>query len=478
MKKFLLAVAILVLVSLAVILGLSYRSGVKAEETLRARVAEWDLPGVFDVSMVEYDRGLFRSHAVTRVVFEPTANVAEAEIGSLARIQVQHTVYHGPFPFAGAFYGEEAPSAAAAVVDSTVFFEKEPEFYKVLFDSKPFLEYRAVIDFHDRLDGTIVGPELRYEPSDADVRVVWSGIRGRMTAEGTKLTLDLKGPGLSVKGSELAFALGPFSVAARGENHPSGMAFIGTRNVKLESIRMSDKAGNTLFGAEGIAASQDQTEKDGALDSHLVYGVGKVAAEGDRFGPFECVVDLRRMDIEGIGALQDFFQEFSRTYLTEEMRGSVIEEKWVPAMSAILARSPEFDMSKFRLVTPEGELNARMKVTGHSAGPVTAGYIYNIERYLEADADLVVPRTLLRNLLSGWFSDTAAFELMLSNPSGNPKQKEVEETARKMAEDLVQTLVAERWLVARGADLTAHLELADGELKLNGKKIDLPDPDM
>ena len=162
---------------------------------------------------------------------------------------------------------------------------------------------------------------------------------------------------------------------------------------------------------------------------------------------------FKRIDTETLANFQKTMIELQRKQFlgklfSEQMVGIVVMGQVMQSLPRLINKSPELSLSDFNVVTKKGKLQGQGilsidgKKTPNLANPAT---FFNS---LKGNAEFEIDKTLLAYALDAWNSNSDE-EL----PS---------------ADEQIQQLLKDKWLVKSGNQLKLQVELAAGKLQVNG----------
>ncbi len=468
MKKTALVIAIAALAALG---ASPWWLGARAERLYRSELASWSQPGQIRIEVVEYRRGWFRSEAEIRVVLESLETAAagqeEPGLARWSRLLQTDRIHHGPLPLVGAALGLPGFRPALAVVDSAVGLEADASEGA---EPAPFLRARTVLGFR----GTAVSA-LRSDPVEAAVpqgTVRWEGMRGTIEWPGdARATGTMESPGFYLSGEGMDVRLQALMASFDLHRGVEGLV-LGDYSVSVQRMAGSSADGES-FSLDGITARTSAFAAGEVVHGSTSLAVEEILAGGETFGPASLELAVRNLDARSVARWQALGSEIQGLAEDPEGLAALLEREGRALAPALLARSPEVELTSLRFRGPEGEVSARAGLSFDGGAPV----------------DLDAPRTLLPRIRAEAEAKLpAGLALRLARPQGE-RQVAAQEAAGRLrvegpedraqrveaaASQLLAGLVAQGLLEFDGGYYAVAANWAEGRLAVNGMPIPLP----
>jgi len=374
---------------------ISWEAGRRAEGELRALVEAMDGESPISVAVDRYERGIFRSHAVTTVA-EPEGPFAGAQ---RVRVRLRHEIDHGPLPLS--YLRSEdfdgTPIVARAATAATLEREGAEEIEEMALPLS--------IESLFRRDGSaivwiVADPELAGAGEPA-VSGDWEELYAEFAFryDGSKLSGELEVPRIEVKGEGGAFALHDLRYVFDYERISEvGPIYVGESQVHLGLLRV--EAEGEVFELRGLEL-RDESGVEGSTWSVLVQSsFDRLRGGGRTHGPGDVELRLSGLALEPLAELG----ELGRRLESEEAGGEAAGTEVMLAMGALwprfMAAEPSFEMPRLRLVTADGELRMALRLGVDTSEPMFLAHPMTSLPALEFDAELSLPETLLHRWLA------------------------------------------------------------------------------
>ncbi len=401
-----------------IVIGLLIERGV--EQVLAANVAS----GID----VEFERGLYTSRARTSLAIEGSDGTG----GALA---AEHVIVHGPIPLAAPAIGRSPFDLAIVLVHSRVSPDPAtmPGVAEALGDA-PLVSVFTRVTSQGDVEALIDAPPFELGGG----RLIWAGLTGRIDARDRfdRISGELAAEGLRLADDQVSLVLqsgqATFDadlvagrLAATLEQSGSEWVF-GDRRFASGAIRIEadqplggDLLGDArsrwrierLAGAGGLDVDDFEMtdlelEQLVAFDAETglhrgelglafaSWRVGAVPADGP--GGFR--VHVERIDRAAVERFRNALQELEQSGASPEdieaMRPLVVMDQ----LPGLLQTSPVFEVRDGFVESPDGRLDARLRVTVDGSEPALLGDPFMLMSLIEAHASVEGPEPLVRRL--------------------------------------------------------------------------------
>ena len=458
MKKPLIAALAIAAVAL---LAVPQILGRLTEKQIRARAADLD-GGAWSLEIKSYDRGWFRSHAVIEVGLSPgyaaglpPSSSPGAAAGAPPGMPVAIDVAHGPVAVLdGAYLGWSKLVARADGTAPQVAALEQQLGVPQLFEFRSRTSLLGATSF----DGAI--PKLDVPLEVGSVRVSGGAFAGtvrgnRVQSEGHVDSIELSTPGadMALRGLRAAIDLDIHSRAV----------LLGTTSVTLDNVSVTSALlGSALFDASSVTLGSD-VALDGSrtrLGIGTSYDIATMTVGGVQLTNASIGLGLRDIDVDAFEAYRKATDEFLRTQDSGALQSAVMR---------VLAAHPTVALDPVRVLADGEPFEARLELTPNdrvSADSLAFFDPAELAGILNGNAEINISRRLAERIAQQALRMQAGFD-----PSVRPEQ--LEEMLAAQSDALLLMLASQGIVEANGTGFHAKVELADGELRLNGRPMPL-----
>lgn len=456
-----------------------YGFGLRTEHILSALVHA--AAQIFDVplSISEYRRGWFSTSAETWLALPPTL-IASLEPYLPATLLppargdgflLTHDIRHGPWPVAARPPGVAWLRPVQTLITSRLFPGAPGRF-----QGQTLLgQVQTTVWLLGAGHGQVIVPAFTTPDDDQAVpRLVWHGLHGDVSVDtqGHHVTVTVQAPGLTWTGTDgqatFTHLRGRTEVTT-GRRQP----LRSDTRLQVASVAVTPEdnphAAWAVTGLEvqaSTALRQRSVQGTGALRletlrlDETAYGPGSVSGTCERlFLPALHAlwrdIQLMRQDEPDLGAL------WIRLIRSEELARLLLP---------VLQTSPALTLDPLVLHTPEGAIQATLRVRVDGNRLLPPGYLVQLLQTIDAEASIVAP--------VAWVKSTAALQLRhalraRSRLAALLPESALDTVAHPLVERYLQQLEAAAYLVLDGSMYTSQVRYTRGQLWLQGKPVDL-----
>lgn len=428
-------------------LGLSFWSGLRAEEAYYSSLSELGHSPLLSVSSQDYDRGLFSSTSLTRMAF-PTRATADPDDPELVFLVAQE-IDHGPFSLRQTGL---KPVLAVARTSVTAHPHTRALVLKKLGGDIDLsgIRQHTVIDISGGGTFALSVPPATVRSNFSNSLFSWDGLElsGRFSGQGRTVQGRLAAPGLELRQAGQALAFSGLSVDFDLVQTPS-LPFAGTTLLEVDSLVAAHPISHPQgIKVDSLEVRNDLEETNGLVQASSSISVARIHASNATFGPLLLEQELRNLDGAGLAALQRAGQELSGSAagMTDDQVKGMVAETCSTILPVLLAASPEMHLKRLRITAPQGDVTASGKILFNGQHPYSLTIPLSLLGGLSIQADLRLPEEIVLS--------------MLRSGSSAPRA-------------LIDRLVANRVLARKGTDLLLHLRYQDGLITLNDRPVSL-----
>ncbi len=453
MRKLVLFLLLLVPIVLGALAGTSYWFGIQAENAYREMLDQAARDGRFTLSDSRYERGWFSSNA--------TATVTPAAVP--LPLTVSGTIHHGPFPMPEGFPPEWLP--LTAVIDNRIALASVANL--------PSLTARTRIDLDRQNTTQLEFPAYKLTRDGSTIE--WQAMRGELSGGGDsrRLATSLQTASLQFSGADGDLRLSTLSVRAERKPAPSGLSLV---DFSLGADKLSSKraAGQTVL--DGLKLTMSSDEKDGNLGITLAAEFRQLHDGNKTYGPAQFALRLSRLDS---AALLRFQQQ-----VAADKSGASPEPplnplgKAMETLGALARKSPELELTRLSVKTPDGEFTGRGRLTLDGSNLDAADNPLLLVSTLGGEGEISLPSGLVKALAERDIErrleehkrrgDLSAEEIRQLTP------EKTAEIKRKALPGAIEGVVRNLHLVADGDHYRARAALTRGRLLVNGQPLEQP----
>ncbi len=468
MKK-LVIVVILVLLCVAGWAGATYVVGKQAEQYYFDLLDQAGQLGFVTLTNQGFERGFLTSRAETLLEVKiPTAPQEEGNeqggesSGKLTeetvRLIFEHSFHHGPLPYSRGPAGRYAFSPAMALVETRLTrFSPDQAGLENLLEKVPELRETiaiAKIHLNGTTDSLFEVPALQIQMDDG--RFDWSGLiantvysprnktlAGTFAVQNVTLRTD-DGGAMTWQGFSGEYDL----------REALPLLYVGTSRVVVGGMDMTvpDKASAPkTFRMQEMEFAAD-SRFDGRMmhiDQSMTFDGIEVGA--DTYGPLIVVMESKNLDGQVLSEFQKQLLDLYRqadTLDPDALAGRAIP-LYVDLLTRLLAGNPEFNITRFHITAPKGEVDGTFRLKFAGVPQVTVNEpleLLQYLQYLDVAAEVTVDEGLVCAVMR-------------------------EKMAEQQIEQQLEAFAAQRFVVRDGGKLKSVVTFRRGDLQVNGRPL-------
>lgn len=508
MKKLLFsALSAIIAILLIVFLLLPYVFGMRAQSALEKQFEIIKNNGLLTVESHQYERGWFSSTETTVIRLKPTllANAGHYLPDNLKTvlsdpITVVNHVKHGPFS------GSLKP--VAAEVDSEIRYTAATA--KAL---QRFFGNQAPFSMHNTigLSGSgslkVTVPAFEYEELSG-IKLSWKGLNGTteyskdwQTYQNHYLIPELAAK-LADKGDVLLRNVSINTNTYEGKNQLAlGDSKVSVEQFSLQwhdNINYQIKLNELLkivtdlqigafinptgdiqpsnISVKNFHFNTQMNENDKWINSNGQFGFQEMVYGNDHYGPLDIKVRAEHINAAGLLALKHKLAEIADKKMTEDEIQTALIQTAKNEASSLFTDNPKLILETFDFKMPQGNIRISGNLGFNGLIASDMNHIGTMLKKTKAELDFNLPQKLLED-----FAVSQARSLFSVNPedeaTGRANLNDINETLRLMVDGTVQSMKQEGYLNVSQGNVSSHVELDSGSLKMNGKPFTI-EPDV
>ena len=495
----------LVVVVPAVVLGSYYAMGALTKGAIdkSVRIIN-ESNGVF-VEVDKYDRGFYTSTAVLKWNIHIAERLSKNSDGQFVtvpaqdyKIQTPLTVYHGPVMFtdAGIKFGLGYARSNVALPDD--YAKKFAEIFTAN-SNRPKLNVSLFVNYLNTSQFHVDLPAFKLTFKDTGDQIIWNGMNTHLQFSSSYSHID---GGFEIDGATFIKEKMKANFTKIHSNYKmkltkSGLYIgEGTLSMPLFTVMDNDKQ---VFELDDFYANSSSGIDDGLFHSHFKTSIKKCVVNGKVYGPGQLELGLSNLDAD---VLADIHSKSADLQQGSDAARQQALMAILPEMPKLFAKGAQFEVSMLSMELPEGTMKGNLQLTLPKGD---AGNPFQMLQKLAGHATLEIPTPVVKDLLvtslkqaqpeqappqqaidpaiaeqlknSG--EENAAGEQKPSADAASQPAKPVEIKALTPAEqdkqlsaqadEKLAALVHEGALVQKGKNYLIELDLAQGQLTVNGK---------
>jgi uncharacterized protein YdgA (DUF945 family) len=443
------AVIVLLVILAAGLAAVPYWFGMQAEKTYHQITRQLENKGYISVVSSRYERGVLASTAETTFTIP----------GHSEPIRAVHEISHGPLPLDRLFSGEFDFEPVQAVIESHLSGGGEAAALDAVSAS-------TRIKLNGGGISRISDGGLRAQAEDGS-ELTLEGIKGtlRFRPNLTRATGSLGARSLRVTKQDGDMTLNGVDSTFDVYSGLLGLS-LGDATVKVDALTANSVEGSPPLSLRGLKFRSSAQDRGGAIDTTLAMEVREFRTEDAKGGPGEFAIQLRNLDAGALQAFEERSRQVQAKGATPEQQGAMMMGGLMDLLAGLGRRDPELEITRLRLVMPEGELtgagHVRLDGDKLDGGPLAALNAVDAEAQLNLPAAMVLAMVELE---VGMELTELQSKGEIPELSEEQRQKVIDNTAPGRVEEWA----AARHLVKDNDHYRIQAALKDGLLTVNGE---------
>lgn len=456
-------------VSLAlVVLAYSVASvwmGKLAEESIQKKIAWVKTQPYLTVKSHTYQRGWFSSDSITVIDLKSEWYLLTGSAKSDEwTITYKQHIQHGPFPLISAF--NFLPYKAATSAD-IIFPAKIEAYLKGFFGKTKPIQITERIAFNDDTQSKLTIAGLDHHEAIAGIKIKWSGFDSNIEYSGdfkSRMRLEGTSENLQVELPDQQFDLNHFAIKSDKLLGKTGL-MLGSDTVQID--RLDAKLNNTPsfhFTLNKLAGIYAINEVEEYINAESKLDVASFVLDQKNYGPVRTALEMKHLYAPALLELGNFLNHLQNPLGSEKQTNDTLFLTYQDHISALLTHNPQIRLREFFLRTPDGDVKVQAQIAVNGFVKTDFDNLFSLWSKIDAQADIVVPRTVLENLLSLQVQRL----LGTGNVEINP---DAAAFIRQMVDAKISQWVQEKYIRIEGKNLVSRLSLQNGQLVLNDNAI-------
>jgi len=470
MKK----IAIIFAVVIAVAVGVTDWIGASIEKRFPLFMQQAAEISQMQLTIDSYDRGLFRSSARTTITLQSLDREG-------VTIALQHTIWHGPFPFGADSLGNWHLQPAAALVETRLSADTaDPGVVGMLLELLPELrelQNLTVIGFagNGQTDISLPAFQRDFVTNEIKTSVDWGGLSGSETFDASLSNISgrFSMPGLSIIRPDFVVKANGIDANFRLSLAENGL-LLGQVNLNAADIAAGERGAEPTFILKGFQFRNAARQDNDTVGYSIEIVADTLLAAGRKAGPIGCELDFTQLDTATLVAVQRQLQALQLD--TNEASGEDVGERiigiYAEALPALLQKSPKIDLNYLRIQSPDGDLwgKGSLIFAGDSATPITD--FSSFTGIITGDSEFQISATLLQSILR----EILAPQLTMMRENGQMGEIDDIQFAASLDQAIAgqtASLVSQGILVEDNSNYRMQISYNNRQALLNGKPMAL-----
>lgn len=462
--------------------GAFYWSGSIAKESFEKSIMQTAGEQAVTYNLKSYEKGLFISTAIADFTINPEkinsgVNTKVIPTDKPITIQLEHKIYHGPFAFKAPDFDPAQP--VAAYIDTKINTNSNKDLKQIVADvwkENPF-KIKSKVSFSGLVETTVEVTPIDFT-SPSGMKIKWSGAKSVISHDTSTNSFisAIDAGGISVEEDDNFVLINGIKGSASG-SFETGNFMNSKADYTIESILLEANTTDASKMIKGnmnkLAVKAGNDLKGNSLSSYISISAKDAELNGEKYGPAEFKLDVRKIDAEAIRSLQKDLEmakaDVAKQGLPPEAAMFVAQQKLMEALPKLLKQGPEIEISKLNFTTPQGNIDGYAKISIDLGGnPIPANPMQMIPM-IAINTKISVPTNLVEMVLVSEAKKDIVKDLSMSGENATPEQ--LQEMAKNKVKAQLEALTAQNAITINGSNIEGAYRLNKGMLNLNGMEI-------
>lgn len=471
MKKWI----VLSLIIIALLMAMPYGLGVLTQYELNQRqaVINKHFSGSFSSEILQYQRGWFSSNAkvkqsvnvqkfaqnFTALLTPLLSNQGDLQDGWVT-LTYDTKISHGPIIISHDAGKTRLQLGLAGLSADCNFVWREQIRY--------LYQLNSLVHFSGKITTHLQSAKVNVVNKPQDFRMVWDGahldaeISRGLDQINLKLAIAPLKAGLISQDTKV-----DTSAIALTTNLQRGIEdmWFGNMVLTMQSLAIVVK-GQSSFALQHVDAVSQQSLQNQKVSTTLKYAIDEIKAHGERYGPSEFNLALHDLTAPYLKVVSEMIHKNNLHTMTKEQL-SYFGMQMVPDFLRMLDGS-QMQLS-FHTTSPQGVINLNVAITA----PTQAGKkldALGFARDAQGSLQMVAPKVIVIALVADKIKEKSTPEFLQKaiKAGAVPNLQDLTEESKKKAQDKLQALVNEGWIMADNENFKMDFHYQNGQIIANG----------
>lgn len=433
------------------------------------------LPPEMQLTLDRYERGyrtttVYTSFSLDMKNAQQNPTPGAPQFPENFKLTMKHEIEHGPL-----ISGAPSTITLAKFISTIELSDKYREIERFYFKDKPFFTATSYFENDNSSISDMHIPAYQGPSHIGDAAVNWEGFSGTVTGNWNKIAakIDSAAPLLEVALGGMQFSMKGFTTTSDTAMSPQGLN-LGTATMGIDQI---DASGPNPAGYQQIASLHKLRINAGmAQHGSLVnffeeFGFDHAVVADDRYENGLIRVEFNNLDATTLENISQKIQAQVNSLppsATPELIQSTMLAELQTAVPALLKHSPDIQISKASVLTPQGQIDGRMKVAllpSDQFDPQMG--VMALVPLLDIEVDLKLPLLLVTQLAEGMTAGQIRAQLAAQKQV--MEEAEILNRSAMMTQQMLMQGVEQNFIKKSDDAVSAELRFKKGQILLNGQ---------
>lgn len=388
----------LVVIVAVLILGGYYATGFLAERALKKNISLLNNSNGITVDIKQYQRGWFTSNALFDLKFHTPEHEVKEENGQVTTIsahdytlQVPMVVSHGPIIFNDAAWKFGYGYAHSEIALPKEYAEMLANTYTS--DSVlPKLTISVFVNYFNKIHLGLDLPAFKLITKQDSDTLDCTGVTASIRTSPSMETVDghVVIDGARYQKKDLTAKLGKVTSEYAMQRSQWGL-YTGKADFSIPSFVILEGE-NQLYEMNDFDFKSNSDITNGLFSSDLKASLGKFVAHGKTFGPAAVTVAIKNLDAQSLAKINDDLNKMQQDQAIQRQQALLIV---LPELPKLFGQGAQFALEKLSFVLPEGEIDGNLSL---SLPKGNIGNPFQLLQKVQGHGEIKMPVSLVKGI--------------------------------------------------------------------------------
>ena len=390
----------LVVILAVLVLGGYYGVGLLAERTIKQNVEVINQTNGLFVDIDHYKRGWYSSVAVLNWRIHIPEGLSKNKDGQTITtpaqdysVQMPLKISHGPLIFTDSGLKFGLGYAHSDVVLPSIYAEKFSELFTNE-STKPTLSFNLFVNYMNKSQFHIGLPTFKLVTREGGDQFEWYGMDSHIIVSSN--LKDIEGgfviDGMSFTKNKLKATLAKLATNYDFHQNSEGL-YLGTASLSLPSFVMTED-GQNVFSLQQFAVSSHSDTEGGLFNTQFQTSLSKFRTYNKTYGPAVFEMSIKNLDAQVLSEINAQVNKVQQGTGSERQQALFAI---LPELPKLFGKGAQFEISKLNLAGPEGAIDGTLLVSlpkGDTGNP------FQLLQKVTGHGVLKIPAVMLKGLVA------------------------------------------------------------------------------
>ena len=271
-------------------------------------------------------------------------------------LKSEYKITHGFIPFTGNFKNRKPLAPVIAVLQGNSFISNS------FFNKEIKVKSSAVIKIDGEVAGTLIFPKQRIFAKKLDelfIKIIQSEITFSVSKNLDKANFSINFPQIEISSEKNSLKAKEIKISSNFLKTKNKFP-LGKTEIKINEIVLKDKKNTSdEFNFSNFSFLKSTDEKNDLVFGKIQINFDEFNVPQEKFGPAGFELTFNNLDSKSLIKIQTAVSEMQRG--DSQMAPMMFLSKLTTLLPKFIKKSPEIELTKFKVVTPDGDFSGYLK---------------------------------------------------------------------------------------------------------------------